>query len=712
MAEFRAADLCFGPGEARALGAAAGLGGDVSDALFKRTQGWPAGFKLALSAVAGAASPSLAALSTLGPVIDRRVFDFLASEVVDRLPAPLREFLLVTSVLPELTASRCAALTGDAQAALRLDEVESAGLFVDVLEGNEPTLRLHELLRTALLHRLQRERPAAMPGLYARAAAAETDPARRVGYLLQAGDATAAAEALRDHAPALLTQGALSVVARLVDQFPAGLAPTLPALQHVLGLLAWGRWNFEAMATAMRTAEAGYQAVGDDDRAQLALGYRAVALNALGRIDPVDAKLLPLHRESLSTESRLVVLLACLWNAIDLGQQRSVGPLLDEMLDLLETSTDQSLWYRGHPLPRLNGMPGTARALDRYVAGAMRLTAETPTPLRALAFSQRAMRELWAGRFDAAAASLSAARADSLWLGEPPNVRGTLQLIDTLMATLSGQRDAALEAARLMLAEHPRQRGPWSWTLHLYYAARTAGAFGDLPALRSALTELTSLRGRFAASMDPHLLPLMGQRAWLEGDRAGAQRAWTDAVAAEDTSDRLGSAIECRLRLAAAQVGANDNRAAQLTLAPAAARVADHAGMGGVLYARSALRDAGRRRRQRPARCRAGSHRGRLAGAGPRRRGRNAGGGKRAWRRAGAEHRRPQQPRTGGARAHRRRRQQQIDRTGLRPQPAHRQAPRRQHPRQARPALARPGGSLVPRTRALILNCIQSHKNK
>ena len=589
MVDFRATDLCFSLAETRELCAAAGLAHDVADALFKRTQGWPAGLKLAMSVAAGASSPSLAALSALGPVIDRRVFDFLASEVVDRLPAALREFLLITSVLHELTASRCAGLSGDAQAGLRLDEVESAGLFVDVLEGHEQTLRLHALLRSALLQRLQRERPAEVPGLYARAAAAETDPARRVGYLLRAGDLSAAADALREHAPGLLTQGALSVVARLLEQFPPGAESAQPALMHVQGLLAWGRWNFEAMASAMRSAQSAYQAQGDVERAQLALGYHAVALNALGRTDSSDSRLSAPISASLSTETQLVVLLARLWNALDLGPQALVGPLLDEMLDLLETSNDLSLWYRGHPLPRLNGIPGTARALDRYVAGAMRLTADNATPLRALALTQRALRELWAGRFEPASASLAAARADSLWLGEPPNVRGSLQLIDTLMTTLAGQREAAAEAVRVMLAEHPRQRGPWSWAMHLYYGARTAGAFEDLPALRQALSELASLRGRFSVPMDEKLLPLVGQRAWLEGDRPAAIQAWTEALAVEAVSDRLGSAIECRLRLCAAQLEAGDDAAARRTLAPAVERVAHDAGLGGVLYARRVL---------------------------------------------------------------------------------------------------------------------------
>jgi uncharacterized protein YcbX len=117
------------------------------------------------------------------------------------------------------------------------------------------------------------------------------------------------------------------------------------------------------------------------------------------------------------------------------------------MLDLLETSGGPVVPRPPLPSPE---HAGTARALERYVAGAMRLTADTPTPLRALALTQRAMRELWSGHFDAAAAALAAARADSVWLGEPPNVRGTLQLIDTLTATLAGQRGSTLagQAAR------------------------------------------------------------------------------------------------------------------------------------------------------------------------------------------------------------------------------------------------------------------------
>lgn len=70
------------------------------------------------------------------------MFDYLASEVLDDMPTDLRNFLLHCSVLPELTAARCAAVSGDARAAQWLEEVERRGLFVSVLDSKVYTLRL------------------------------------------------------------------------------------------------------------------------------------------------------------------------------------------------------------------------------------------------------------------------------------------------------------------------------------------------------------------------------------------------------------------------------------------------------------------------------------------------------------------------------------------------------------------------------------------
>ncbi|WP_234413580.1 LuxR C-terminal-related transcriptional regulator [Ideonella sp. A 288] len=586
LAEFRLDDLRFERDEARALVTSAGLDAATADALFERTQGWPVALRLAMHVLAGARGAAIAAQAT---AIDRPMFDFLAAEVFDRMAPDQREFLLQTSLLPELTASRCAALTGDPQAAMRLERIERAGLAVSTLAGTELTLRLHDLLREALERRLVQERPDALPGLCARAAASEPDPTRRIDFLLRACDHDGAARVLYQHAPVLLTLGQMSGVERLLERFPPGRAGAAPRLQHVRGLLAWARWDFKAMRDAMQHAEAGYLAAGEDDQALLALGYQAVALNAFGQAEQISPRLLALDRRTLSQERHLIVVLACLWHAMDLGELQQVGPLLDEMMDLLETTPDLSLWYRAHTIPRLNGLPGTADALDRYVEGVMRLTADTPSPLRAMARAQQALRELWQGHVDAAEAGLAAARADAQWLGDPPNVRGVLQLVETLVATARGEREAALDAARRMIDQHPVQRGPWSLAGNLFYAARAAAAFDDLPALVDHVDQLEGLRDRVPPSMVKLLRPLQGLRSWLEGDRAEAMRAWSEAIEVEDQTDRLGSSVEWRLRLAAALVLQGRDRDAVATLAPAAARVAGHAGVGGVLLARQAL---------------------------------------------------------------------------------------------------------------------------
>jgi LuxR family transcriptional regulator, maltose regulon positive regulatory protein len=586
VAEFRLDDLRFARREAQAMLAAAGLDAGAADVLFERTQGWPVALRLGVHALNSA---PLGASAARVPLMDRPMFAFLAAEVLDRLPADQRDFLLRTSILSELSAARCAALTGNAQSAQQLERIERDGLCVSTVVGQDLTLRLHDLLRDALVQRLQREHPESLPGLYARAAATEPDPSLRIDYLLRAGDDAGAVQMLYTSAPTLITSGAVSSVALLLTRCMASTAADAPQLQHVRGLLAWARWDFNDMHEAMACAARGHLAVGDNDLAQLALGYQSVAFNALGKSELISAQLLSQDRSHLRLETRLIVLLVGTWHAMDLGEMHKVGLLLDETMALLETTSDVSLWYRAHTIPRLNGLPGTASALHRYVDGVMRITADAPSPLRAMALVQRALGALWQGRIDAAEEAHAVAKADAKWLGDPPNVMGMLHLMDMLLPAVRGEREQALAGARRLVDEHLLQRGPWSLAGNVFYAARVAAAFDDLPALAGYVDQLEGLRDRVPPSMVRMLGPLQGMRAWLVGDHALAVQAWNDAIAVEDMTDRLGSTVEIRLRLAAAQSEGGDDQAAIETLRPTAERVASYAGLGGVLMARSAL---------------------------------------------------------------------------------------------------------------------------
>ena len=89
----------------------------------------PAGLRIAIGAArcsaSGAASP--AAIERALRAGDRPLFEFLVTEVLGELSPQLADFLLAVSVLPELDAERCAAVTGDENAAARLDADRAAG---------------------------------------------------------------------------------------------------------------------------------------------------------------------------------------------------------------------------------------------------------------------------------------------------------------------------------------------------------------------------------------------------------------------------------------------------------------------------------------------------------------------------------------------------------------------------------------------------------
>jgi len=582
LAEFRQAELQFDHHEVLALTRA--VGGDAAQAgmLLARTQGWAAGLRLGLSR--GSARAPVAS--------DRAMFDFLASEVIAQLDPELRSFLLRTAVLPELTASRAAAVSGNPRAAYLMDKVERLGLFVSVLDATEPTLKLHDLFREALEHSLRRVHPEECNQLWQRAAAGEPDPVRKLVMLLRSGDLESAAQALYAQAPTLLTHGAVVTVTHLLEQFPPEFGARSPLIQMVHGLLAWARWDFATMVESTRRAEVGFNECGQTERALAATAHQSLALNALGRHGESAGRLATLRELPATPETRALVLLATLWHALDAGQDDSVGALLDEMLELLEASADASLWYRCMPVPRVNGLPGTAAALQRFVHGALRLAGDKPLPMRALALLQDGWHQAWQkGDLDAAEEALGAAQDDGRWLGEPSNVKGMAQLLATFVHTMRGNRPRALAAAQALIDEHAQGRGAWSLCGSVHSAARVAAIFGERERLHEHLAWLERSSGdiKLPAAQLRLLAPLRGHAAWLAGDTDSALRHWERALQSPHKLSRLGHDIETRIFYADALLHSGRVAAAAQALQPVFERVAGGAGVGAVLLARPAL---------------------------------------------------------------------------------------------------------------------------
>ncbi|HST46968.1 tetratricopeptide repeat protein [Jatrophihabitans sp.] len=160
LVELRAADLRFTPDEASALlndGMGLALAPDDVSALDERTEGWAAGLQLAALSLRGRADPASFVAAFAGS--HRFVLDYLVEEVLDRLPEQVGAFLLDTSVLRELTAPLCDAVTGRDGSREMLGMLERENVFVVPLDDERRWYRYHQLFADVLRARLVDRHP-------------------------------------------------------------------------------------------------------------------------------------------------------------------------------------------------------------------------------------------------------------------------------------------------------------------------------------------------------------------------------------------------------------------------------------------------------------------------------------------------------------------------------------------------------------------------
>ena len=593
LAEFRQLQLQFARDDARRMATEAGVDAALADRLFDRTQGWPAGLRIAIGAAradaGGAASP--AAIERALRAGNRPLFDFLLTEVLGDLAPELADFLLRVSVLTELEAKRCATVSGNANAAAMLDAIERLGLLVEVLDAPVRTLRLHDLLRDALQQRLAIEQPDLLRALRARAAASETDPVRRIALRLDAEDYQQAARDVYEYIPPTVATVGTATARNLIDRFPAEFRDRSPELALVQGLIAWVHWDFKAMLAAFERAERGFLAAGDEARSLYARAYRSTALIAHGRIDDADAALASMRSATLTRETRIVMLNSESWLAIDMGRLRSVAPRVDEMISLLEAADRMELWYHTTPPNRMPGLPGIRRPLLRHAQALLRVAGDSSLSIRALAIISQAWCALFEGRIADAALLHARAREDANWTGHTGAIIGHMLALSSFLEATQGRVQAAVETARERMRLLGPGYGAWGRYLMLLLVLRIASIGEDAQALRETLAQMGEVKQGLDPSFEEPVtqVPSRAELAWLEGRAHDAIALWRGALRHEEAIDVYGQASETRVRLARALVRGGDAREAALILAPVFDRAVADDGPGGALFAGNAL---------------------------------------------------------------------------------------------------------------------------
>ncbi len=172
LIELRAADLSFTPVEAAAFLNEVmnlDLASEEVAALEERTEGWIAGLQMAALSLQGRDDRSSFVRAFTGS--HRFVLDYLIEEVLDRQTPATQNFLLETSILEQMTASLCEAVTGEANGQATLLQLEQSNLFVVPLDDERRWYRYHHLFGDLLRARLVQTRPDLVPALQRRASA-------------------------------------------------------------------------------------------------------------------------------------------------------------------------------------------------------------------------------------------------------------------------------------------------------------------------------------------------------------------------------------------------------------------------------------------------------------------------------------------------------------------------------------------------------------
>jgi LuxR family transcriptional regulator, maltose regulon positive regulatory protein len=219
-----------------------------------------AGLQLAGLSLQGHADPEGFVASFSGS--HRYVLDYLAEEVLDRQPEPLRAFLLEASVLERLSGPLCDAVTGRADSQRLLERVERANLFLIPLDEVRGWWRFHHLFGELLRARLAAERPERATELH-RAAAAWCEAHglvdEAIQHALATGDPTWAAGLVERHLEETLRRGEGVMLRRRLEALPSEVVRSRPALVLAQALLEVHRGRLDK---AERLLEHADRAVG------------------------------------------------------------------------------------------------------------------------------------------------------------------------------------------------------------------------------------------------------------------------------------------------------------------------------------------------------------------------------------------------------------------------------------------------------------------
>lgn len=232
-------------------------------ALLRQTEGWISGLQLA--AISLKRSSDRADFIRQFSGKQHRVADYLLEEVLRHLDEPLREFLLLTSVLTRMNRSSCDAVTGRTDSLEQLARLEQLNLFLIPLDEERNWFRYHHLLSEYLRHSFSERDPEGWAEANARAGRWLEDE----GAVVEAAEHYWEGSRYEDVARLIelnlqmLIQRNMVTLGRWVLRLPEDLVRSRPSVEmfYLLVLIGSGQWTLAS--AKIDDARARYEALRD-----------------------------------------------------------------------------------------------------------------------------------------------------------------------------------------------------------------------------------------------------------------------------------------------------------------------------------------------------------------------------------------------------------------------------------------------------------------
>ena len=231
-------------------------------AVNRRTEGWVTGIQLFVLSLQKHSDTEEFIQSFTGS--ERFVLDYLFEEVFCQQTEEIQDFLLITSILENLSAGLCEAITGRGDSGEVLRSLDQANLFILPLDQSHNWYRYHRLFRDLLRHRLRMQQEVSQQELHQKASQWHEDQGyleNAVHHSVDGSDWERAAALIYQASDGLLKGGAIATMISWFKRIPVEIIRSRPeyCLAYGWPLLLSGQVN-----EADPFLEAAEEMAGDD----------------------------------------------------------------------------------------------------------------------------------------------------------------------------------------------------------------------------------------------------------------------------------------------------------------------------------------------------------------------------------------------------------------------------------------------------------------